>query len=92
MVFLRLLRATGNEGTQVAVGTGVLLTLGAIPWVMRGNTKKGHEYFSSEKPQAIEEAQQKMKAKLLEDSIGSTTLDSNNNKSNVGQNGGDAKK
>lgn len=80
MVFLRLLRATGNESTQVAVGTGVLLTLGAIPWLMRGNTKKGHEYFSSEKPQAIEEAQQKMKEKLLEESIQGTTLDSGKNK------------
>ena len=125
MVFLRFLRATGNESTQVAVGTAVLLTagilsilfyfiysilslysfysilsiylsiqhfsillysplfvstlsihhvsirsvlsvlsipsfystpsilsIGAIPWLMKGrNTKKGHDYFSSEKPQ-----------------------------------------
>jgi hypothetical protein len=48
----------GGPKVQVFVGTSVLLTLCAIP-VLAKDQKRGHDLFSQEKPEAVQESQEK---------------------------------
>lgn len=58
MVFYTILQLF-PKNAQVAVGTTALLTLGAVPVIMKSReTKRGHDYFSAEKPDAVETQQQ----------------------------------
>jgi len=52
-----LKKVPGGQGTQVFVGTAFLLSLCAIP-VVRKETKRGHDLFSQEKPEEIENHQE----------------------------------
>lgn len=50
----------GGQRVQVFVGTAFILGLSAVP-VFYKPQKKGHDLFSQEKPQAVEERQEELK-------------------------------
>eukprot|EP00618_Florenciella_parvula_P015724 CAMPEP_0119516460 /NCGR_PEP_ID=MMETSP1344-20130328/33652_1 /TAXON_ID=236787 /ORGANISM="Florenciella parvula, Strain CCMP2471" /LENGTH=71 /DNA_ID=CAMNT_0007553961 /DNA_START=68 /DNA_END=286 /DNA_ORIENTATION=- len=57
MVFYTLLRRVpGGEAVQVAVGTAAVLGIASLPIVVNSYNKneRGHEFFSAEKPEAVE--------------------------------------
>jgi hypothetical protein len=58
-------RFPGGEQGQVFVGTSIILIISAIP-IFYNPQKRGHDLFSQEKPQAIEEMQQAEKKKYRE--------------------------
>jgi hypothetical protein len=55
-----VLKIPGGQRVQVFVGTAFILGVSAIP-VLYKPQKRGHDLFSQEKPQAVEERQQELK-------------------------------
>jgi len=55
----------GGPNAQVAVGSAVILGLCAVP-VFGKDTKRGHDLFSQEKPQAIVESQERLQKEARE--------------------------
>ena len=63
MIYKLLYRIPGGHAVQVFTGVCLVLGIGCAP-VLYKKTKAGHDYFSSEKPEAVErglEAKQKAK-------------------------------
>ena len=63
MIYKLLYRIPGGHAVQVFTGVCLVLGIGCAP-VLYKKTKAGHDYFSSEKPEAVErglEAKQKEK-------------------------------
>lgn len=57
---LPVLKIPGGQRVQVFVGTAFILGVSAIP-VLYKPQKRGHDLFSQEKPQAVEERQEELK-------------------------------
>jgi hypothetical protein len=55
-----VLKIPGGQRVQVFVGTVFILGVSAIP-VLYKPQKRGHDLFSQEKPQAVEERQEELK-------------------------------
>ena len=53
-------KVPGGNNAKVFTGVVFLLGLSAVPNYIERNVKPGHELFSTEKPQGIEEHQQRM--------------------------------
>lgn len=63
MIYRILKRVPGGEQTKVFVGVCLVLGIGMAP-VAYKKTKRGHDYFSSEKPEEVEQGMaEKEKAK-----------------------------
>ena len=63
MIYKLLYRIPGGHAVQVFTGVCLVLGIGCAP-VLYKKTRAGHDYFSSEKPEAVErglEAKQKAK-------------------------------
>jgi len=63
MIYTILQRVPGGHGVRVFTGVCLVLGIGCAP-VLYKKTRAGHDYFSSEKPEAVErglEAKQKEK-------------------------------
>ena len=53
-------KVPGGNNAKVFTGVVFLMGLSAVPNYIERNVKPGHELFSTEKPQGIEEHQQRM--------------------------------
>ena len=63
MIYTILQKVPGGHGVRVFTGVCLVLGIGCAP-VLYKKTRAGHDYFSSEKPEAVErglEAKQKAK-------------------------------
>ena len=53
MIYTILQRVPGGHGVRVFTGVCLVLGIGCAP-VLYKKTRAGHDYFSSEKPEAVE--------------------------------------
>lgn len=59
-IYLIVRKIPGGQKVQVFVGTMFILGLSAVP-VLSKDERRGHNLFSQEKPEAVEERQQELK-------------------------------
>jgi len=61
-----LQKIPGGSRVQVFVGTAVILGISAIPIFSNPKQKKGHDLFSQEKPEAVEQREDERRKEFRE--------------------------
>lgn len=61
-----LQKIPGGQRVQVFVGTALILGISAIPVFSNPKQKKGHDLFSQEKPEAVEQLEDERRKQFRE--------------------------